>query len=61
MIQTRITVTLQREERSALARLAEQERRDPRAQAAMLVREALERLGFLQPAPTIQESIRERI
>ncbi len=50
MIQTRLTVTLLREERSALAQLAERERREPRAQAAVLIRQALEKLGLLQPA-----------
>ena len=50
---TRITVSLERAERAALQQLAAQERRDPRAQAAYLIREALEQLGLLQPTPVV--------
>lgn len=42
-----IGITLEDEERSALFILAERERRELRAQAAMLIREALERRGLL--------------
>lgn len=45
---TRITLTLTSEERAALLALARQERRDPRFQAAMEIRQALERAGYLQ-------------
>lgn len=47
----RITVTLEPNERDALWLLAKRERRDPRAQAALLIRERLEDLGLLQPIP----------
>lgn len=45
----RMTVSLQQDERDALIVLAEHERRDPRAQAAMLIRRELERRGLLPP------------
>jgi hypothetical protein len=45
----RITVTLQQEEVAALGMLAEQERRDPRDQAAVLIRQGLEQRGLLRP------------
>jgi hypothetical protein len=48
----KIFVPLDGTERSALTKLAEQEKRDPRAQAAILIREGLERLGILQPFQT---------
>ena len=47
-MQTRLTVILQRDERAALAQLAERERRDPRAQAAVLIHEALKQLNLLK-------------
>ena len=50
---TRITITLQSDETEALGVLAEQERRDPRAQAALLIRRELERFGLLQPLSRI--------
>lgn len=43
----RITVNLTYEERQALTALAHDERRDPRAQAAIELRRALERAGYL--------------
>jgi hypothetical protein len=46
----RVTVTLKISERDALVTLAEQERRDPRAQAALLIRQALVRRGLLRVA-----------
>ena len=49
----RLTVTLRADEREALRVLAEQERRDLRAQAALLIRRGLEDLEFLQPLPQI--------
>lgn len=59
MYTTRINIALKADEKEALWRLCEQERRDPRAQAAMLIRWQLEKLGLLQPNPPIQEPIRE--
>ena len=49
-MQTRLTVPLLREERAALAQLAEQQRRDPRDQAAWLIRQSLVNLGLLPSA-----------
>ncbi len=46
---SRITETVQSHGRDALWLLAEHERRDPRAQAALILREELERRGLLQP------------
>jgi len=46
----RTTVMLHTEEHEALLLLAEQERRDPRSQAAVLIRRELERSGLLSPA-----------
>ncbi|RLC75121.1 MAG: hypothetical protein DRI81_12620 [Chloroflexi bacterium] len=52
----RISVNLQQDEREALVVLAEQERRDLRQQAAVILRQELERRGLLpistQPQPT---------
>ncbi len=45
---TRITITITPDEREALRRLAKSERRDTRNQASIIIREALERMGFLQ-------------
>jgi len=51
-----ITVPLRDEEKRALIRLASQERRHPREQAAFLLRRELERRGLLQPErPETQE------
>lgn len=46
---TRIIVTLHGNERKALGELSESERRDVRAQAAMIIRRELERLGYMSP------------
>lgn len=43
----RIIVTLKQHERDALFAVAERELRDPRAQAALMIRVELERLGLL--------------
>ena len=48
----RTTVMLRTEEHEALLTLAERERRDPRSQAAVLIRRELERCGLLSPADT---------
>lgn len=45
---TRITISLKETEKMALLELADKEFRDPRAQAALIIRTELERLGFLQ-------------
>jgi len=44
-----VKVLLQENEDRALLVLARQERRDPRVQAAVLIREGLERIGLLSP------------
>jgi len=49
MNSTQVTITLERMERLALARLANLERRDINDQAAVIIREQLERLGLLEP------------
>ena len=41
-------VSLRADERDALMQLSRSERRDPRAQAAMLIRRALENAGYLK-------------
>jgi hypothetical protein len=46
----RVTITLQPDEKAALSRLAESKRRDPRDQAALLVRQGLEQSGVLSSA-----------
>lgn len=46
---TRITVVLKDDERRALLRLSEEQRRPPREQAAWLIRKQLEALGILTP------------
>ncbi len=43
----RLTLTLPLIERDALIQLAEREYRDPRAQAALIIRNELERLGLV--------------
>lgn len=50
MDNTRITIALTQHERSALMRLASAELRTDREQARFLLREALVRLGLLDPA-----------
>lgn len=45
----RMSVPLTIEEREALISLALKERRDPRDQAAVAIREVLERAGYLRP------------
>ncbi len=43
----RLYIVLSGEERTALQTMAEQERRDPRVQAALLIRHGLEHAGLL--------------
>jgi hypothetical protein len=57
---TRIVIWLDGKERSALAELAENERREPRAQAAYLIRQSLEQLGLLQPTPPTPSKIQQK-
>jgi hypothetical protein len=45
---TRIDVPLESWERTALRRMARKERRAPEAQAAVLIRQGLERAGLLR-------------
>jgi hypothetical protein len=52
----RIFISLNVPERDALIKLAEQEFRDPRAQAAMIIRQELERRGFLEPFKRAEQS-----
>jgi hypothetical protein len=54
----KVTIYLDQQERDALSNLAQRERRDPRDQAALIIRRELERAGLLptdtppdQPAP----------
>ncbi|MBN1218521.1 MAG: hypothetical protein JXM69_06325 [Anaerolineae bacterium] len=51
----KIFVPMTDKESLALVKLAEQEKRDPRDQAAYLIRQQLENLGLLPPA-TIKKS-----
>jgi hypothetical protein len=46
-IMTRIMITVSEDEKKALCALAENEYRDPRQQAALLIREELQRRGLL--------------
>lgn len=48
---SRLNVYIQQDERAALLQLAQNERRDPRDQAALLIRQRLEQLGLLPPTP----------
>lgn len=45
----KVTITVDECERVALVQLAQRERRDPRDQAALIVRRELERLGLIEP------------
>lgn len=51
---TRVTITLSEEERNALIALGQRERRDPRDQAALIIRHELERFGMLPTTPVDQ-------
>jgi hypothetical protein len=52
MSKPRITITLEREERSALMQLAGRELREPRDQARYILRNELQRLGLICADPT---------
>ena len=47
MLYSRITIVLDLDETSALKALARKERREPRAQAELIIRDELERRGLL--------------
>ena len=49
---TRITITLSDEEKTALRSLSEKEFRDPRMQAAFIIRESLVQHGLLATTPS---------
>ena len=51
----KIIVYLAEQERNALRELAQREMRVPRAQAALIIRQELRRLGMLQAQTTIIE------
>ena len=53
---TRITVKLDEAERDAIRALAKDERRDTRAQAALLIRESLEKRGLLEVRATARQT-----
>ncbi len=46
-MRTRLTLSLQQEERDALRQFADTERREMRDQAALIIRRALESAGYL--------------
>jgi hypothetical protein len=52
----RICINLEIDERKALFALAQRERRDPREQAALLVRQGLTAVGVLPPGPAATQS-----
>ena len=56
----KIIVYLREQEHDALYRLAEKEYRQPKAQAALMIRRELERLGVLEVTPDLT-AIREEI
>lgn len=57
----RFTIQLFENERAALVELAERERRDPRAQAALLIRKALELDGLIPAQPRQSHHTRIRV
>lgn len=50
-----LRIALREDERNALDQLSMIERRDPRAQAALLIRESLERRGLLVVNPVVTQ------
>lgn len=55
MLYSRITIVLDLDETSALKALARKERREPRAQAELIIRDELERRGLLPVAESNQD------
>ncbi len=53
---TRITITLSDEEKTALRSLSEKEFRDPRMQAALIIRRELEKQGLMESTKAVSES-----
>lgn len=53
----RFVVYLREQERNALYRLAEQESRAPKVQAALIIRTELQRLGFLASMCSVENTI----
>ena len=56
----KLVISLDGDERDALVRLAERERRDPRAQAALMIRRELERQGLLPAEAQFQSAEQQR-
>lgn len=59
---TRVMINLREDERQALVSLSQNERRDPRDQAVMLIRKSLIELGYIPqegPRPTKESADRE--
>ncbi len=58
---TKLYVPLEKDERKALVNLASREKRDARLQAALFIRQGLERAGLLQPSDLqLAESTNEK-
>lgn len=53
---TRITITLSDEEKTALRSLSEKEFRDPRMQAALIIRRELEKQGLVESVSPVNEN-----
>ncbi len=53
---TRITITLSDEEKTALRALSEKEFRDPRMQAALIIRRELEKQGLVESVGPVNEN-----
>lgn len=51
----RVIINLRADEKDALLELADREFRDPRAQAALIIRTELERRGLLPVVPTSEQ------
>ena len=52
----RVTLILNDDEKAALLKLAREQRRDPRAQAALCIRRKLEELGHLPTAEEMRQA-----
>ena len=57
---TRITITLSDEEKTALLSLSEKEFREPRMQAALIIRESLVQRGLLETAPKNETTVGDK-
>ncbi len=53
---SRITITLSDEEKTALRTLSEKEFRDPRMQAALIIRRELEKQGLVESVSPVNEN-----